>query len=131
MQEQQELQVPDGVPEGLFVSLITYLDDPDRMPPQGSAGLRAMVRTGGTPIPADLDWIQAQEELFPRAQRVLEKVHAIAPMPTTQDIMDGIDVRYPDWVGTIWAETLLHPWSQDLEQAIEEGEAYVSAKASA
>lgn len=131
MHEYDELDIPEGIPEGLWVSLTSYTADRDWLPPQGTPGLRALVKLGTSPTPRDLEWIECQQELFPRAQAVLEKIHELAPMPTTEQVMNGDEVEYPDWVGTMWAETLMHPWSQDLADAIEEAEAYVGAKASA
>jgi hypothetical protein len=128
---EQELDQPERIPEGLWVSLLAYIDDPDWLPPQGSAGLRAMVKLGGDPNAADLDWIQNQYQLQDFADDLLKALTAVAPMPTQEDIMDSTEVAYPDWVGAIWVQTLTHPWSQDMAAAIEEGEAYVGTKTSA
>lgn len=125
---EQELDKPERIPEGLWVSLLSYIDDSDWLPPQGSAGLRAMVKLGGQPNAADLDWIQNQYQLQDLATDVLKAVTELAPMPTQEDIMDSTEVTYPDWVGTPWMQTLTLPWSQDMSAALEEGEAYVRSK---
>lgn len=126
--EEEVFEAPDGVPEGLWVALRAYVSDPDWLPPQGTPGLRAMVKLETTPTPRDLEWIDDQQALFTRASGVLERLTQTAPMPTSEEVMDGGNVEYPDWVGTPWAETLMHPWSQDLENAIEQAEDYVREK---
>jgi hypothetical protein len=125
------VEAPGGLPEGLWVALMAYVDDPDWLPPQGSPGLRATAKLNGQPTPGDLDWVEEQLVLQARAADVLAELHEKAPMPTQQDIMDSVEVVYPNWVGTIWSTTLMHPWSQDLEQAIKEAEDYLYPEKSA
>lgn len=119
------VETPGGLPEGLWVALLSYIDDPDWLPPQGSPGLRATAKLNGQPTPGDLEWVKNQLELQARAADVLVELHEKAPMPTQQDILDSVEVVYPDWVGSIWSTTLMHPWSQDLEEAIKEAEDYL------
>lgn len=114
------------IPEGLVVVLHAYLDDSDWLPPQGSPGLRAMIRTGGKPNSRDFEWIRHQEELIEAAAVVLQRVHEVSPMPSQEEVLDG-GATWPTWVGTPWYETLMHPWSQNLDWAIEQAELYVVA----
>lgn len=113
------------LPEGLLASLDAYQSDPDWFPPQGTPGLRAMARLGGDPTEADFEWVESQEKLHEEANEVWVGITLAAPMPTTEEVMSGTDVVYPDWVGTIWAETLQLPWSQDFPQALDEARAYL------
>jgi len=125
--DDNDLDVPEGIPEGLYIALLAYAEDPTFTPPQGSPGLRAMVKLGGQPLPADFDWIDRQYDLQDEANEVLAQLE---PMPTPEQILNSpTEYPYPGWVGTPWSQTLMMPWSQDMETAIEEGRAYVSSKA--
>ena len=116
------------LPEGLLAALDVYESDPDFMPPQGSPGMRAMARLDGTPTKADFEWVERQEVLHEQAAVLWNAITQIAPMPTSDDVVNGDAFVYPDWVGTIWAETMQQPWSQDLDAAVAEAEAYLAEK---
>ncbi len=113
------------LPEGLLAALDAYQSDPDWFPPQGTAGLRAMARIGGDPNEADFEWVEAQEKLHAEAGDVWDEIARVAPMPTQADVMSTNEIVYPEWVGTIWAETLQLPWSQDFPEALSEAKAYL------
>lgn len=124
IQQKQQL-----IPESLLTALHAYLNDPKFLPPQGSPGLRAMVKIGGEPLPSDFEWIDRQQQLIEEADKVLKALHQADPMPTLQELVDGA-AEYPSWVGKGWAETLILPWSQDLDNAIREAKLYVLAASS-
>ena len=119
------------LPEDLLVALDVYQSEPNGVPPQGSPSLRAMNRMGGEPTKADFEWVERQVELQERASDLWATIYEIAPMPTADDVKAGQAPEFPDWIGTIWQQTMLDPWAQDLEAAIEKAEAYLAGKQAA
>jgi len=119
------------LPEDLLVALDIYQSDPEGIPPQGSPSLRAMNRMEGEPTPADFAWVENQTKLQERAMELWVKVNEIDPVPTPEDVTNGKSPVFPDWIGTIWQRTILDPWAQDLNDAIEEAEAYLESKQTA
>jgi hypothetical protein len=67
------------------------------------------------------------------ATELIAEVHRIAPMPTPGLLITEGDssVEYPDWIGQTWMQTLMLPWSQDLQAALVMGRLYVESATSA
>lgn len=121
----------DELPNDLIAVLLAYEDDSDWLPPQGSPGLRAMIKTDGGPTKDDFKWIAEQREKQNRARIVHQRLIDNDPLPTYTEIIEAVeDVTYPEWQGTTWAETLVHPWAQNLEEAISSAEEYLESKES-
>lgn len=118
------------LPHELMVALYAYLDDPSWLPPMGTPGLRAMAKNGGDPTDRDFEWVETQRALQVKANDLYRQMCNVAPPPTAEEIMNGGQVNYPDWIGTPWSETLMSPWAQDLDDAILKAEEYVEQKAS-
>lgn len=121
----------EELPEGLLAALDVYQSDPEWFPPQGTPGLRAMVKVGGSPTKADFEWVESRQPLIDEANEVWAEITRLAPMPTRDELLDTNEVVYPDWVGTIWQRTLQYPWSQDFEEALAEAKAYLEQTATA
>ncbi len=113
------------LPEGLLTAIDAYQSDPEWFPPQGTAGLRAMVRVDGDPSEADFKWVEAREVLIEEANGVWEEIAQAAPMPTTADVLEGGEVVYPEWVGTDWEQIMGMPWSETFPDALAEAKAYL------
>jgi len=116
------------LPDELMIALLAYQDDPSWLPPQGSPGLRAMLKVEGEPHDRDFEWVDEQHELQKKALALYQEMVVAAPPPTTKQILSGNPVEYPDWIGTPWSETLMSPWSQNLYDAIESAEEYLDTK---
>lgn len=119
------------LPEDLLVALDVYQSEPNGVPPQGSPSLRAMNRMGGDPTEADFAWVDRQVELQAEAMELWVELNTIAPVPTAEQVTGGEAPPFPAWIGTIWQQTLLDPWAQDLEQAMMEARVYIGEQTAA
>lgn len=70
------------------------------------------------------DWHAKQVALQTRANVVQKKIQEIEPF--TQEM--AVKGQFPSWVFIKWSEQLLFDWSADLEQAVEQAEAYLESK---
>lgn len=70
------------------------------------------------------DWHKKQLELQTKAKLIQKQISDVEPF--TQEM--AVKGDFPKWTLEKWSEQLLFDWSADLEQAVEQAEAYLESK---